>query len=254
MKNTQNGFIIPLLIAIVAIVLVGGGSYALIKNKATVNATSTAAVGTSSSTTESPTTSASTAPSGKIGVSVYTNKAFSVNYPTSWSITENPSSANVCNPSVVFSQNPLPKQSTGASSTDYARFLSNSGSVLAVAGGALGGNAPSIATIKAQLSAFGSIDVTSRLAKMYFSNEDITVTGAKFDGSSQNSMESISFTLPKYNKKGEARIVALDGKIPQMAAIFYISPAASFNEGIINTASLTLANTLTSTKCASSQK
>lgn len=87
MKNHQSGFIIPVLILIVAAIVIGGSAYVYTKNKSD----HTVSVSTSTSTqTTSVAKSATTASSSATNWKVYTNNEnhFSIKYPLAGGVTD----------------------------------------------------------------------------------------------------------------------------------------------------------------------
>ena len=94
MRNTQKGFIVPLLIAIIAVLAIGGGIYVFEQSKPQQTeqqpTTYNQAVSTTNQTTNSKT---------------YTNSqyGFQINYPVGWDVMPNPNNGTAINAAFYFS-------------------------------------------------------------------------------------------------------------------------------------------------------
>lgn len=226
MKNFQKGFI-GLAIFIIAVVLVGGVAYLYLNEKKT-----------------SIPSQISKPRSNKL--SIYTNKVFSVFYPNDWTTEEEIVSSHGCSARVYFVQNPVPKQTLVNKSTDYLHYLANPGSVIMVSGGIGEVGIISVENLKRYLS---DTEKDGRMIKQAFFQENVVETDHKLDLNSSTPSLTYYFEFPKYNKKGIAKSVILDGKFPQMVSIYYIAPSSNFSEDLFDLVAESIKNNLITERC-----
>jgi len=224
MKNLQKGFIGLTIAIIIGLVLVGGGTYVYLnkdKSNVPVNVEEKDSTETMSSNIVSP-------PSGLLS---YSNKVFSNFFPKNWTTEEEVISSHGCSAKVYFVQNSVPKQTLINESTDYLHYLKNSGSVISVSGGIGEQGTISFENLKKLLS---DREKDGRTIKLSFFQEDIKETDHNLDINSSSPSLTYYFEFPKYNKKGIAKSVVLNGKFPQIVSVYYIAPEKDFSETTLN--------------------
>jgi hypothetical protein len=114
MKNSQKGFVIPLLIIIVAALIIGSGIYFYQKNISSIPPTvSVPTVSTTTIEVSSPAASTATSSSWQM----YVGNTFSVTYPQGWTIKEEKPSDPTLENIVIF-------KAPGSSATGTSTSLS----------------------------------------------------------------------------------------------------------------------------------
>ena len=88
-----------------------------------------------------------------------------------------------------------------------------------------------------------------RNIKLSFFQEDVEVTNQNLDISGSIPSLTYYFKFPKYNKKGIAKSIALNGKFPQLVSVYYIAPEKDFSEDIFNSITSSVKNNLTTNRC-----
>lgn len=239
MKNLQQGFISLAVAVIIGLVLIGGGTYVYLnKDKSTTppNTEQENSIETTNSVAVSP-------PNGLLS---YSNKVFSNFFPKSWTIEEEAGSSHGCSAGVYFVQNSVPKQTLINESTNYLHYLKNSGSIISVSGGIGEQGTVSFENLKKFLS---DKEKDGRTINLSFFQENVVETDHKLDISNSSPSLTYYFEFPKYNKKGIAKSVVLDGKFPQMVSVYYIAPEKDFSEDIFNSIVSSIKNNLTTNRC-----
>jgi hypothetical protein len=239
MKNSQNGFIGLVIVIIVGLALLGGGTYVYLnKDKSNVSTNTDQekkSIEITNSTQISP-------PSG---FSAYSNKVFSNFFPNTWTTEEEVLSSSGCSARVYFVQNSVPKQTLINESTDYLHYLKNPGAVFSVSGGTNEGNS-SFENLKKRL---GDMEKDGRTIKQSFFQEEVVETNHKLDLNSSTPSLTYYFNFPKHNKKGIAKSLVFDGKFPQIVSIYYIAPEKDFSEDVFNSVASSAKNNLTTNRC-----
>jgi len=238
MKNLQQGFVGLVAAIIIGLVLVGGGTYVYLNKDKSSVPTNTE----EKNSTETTSLNIISPPSGLLS---YSNKVFSNFFPKGWTTEEEVLSSNGCSARVYFAQNSVSKQTLINESTDYLHYLVNPGSVVSVSGG-IGEIDSSFENLKKILS---NMEKDGRNIKLSFFQEDVEVTNQNLDISGSIPSLTYYFKFPKYNKKGIAKSIALNGKFPQLVSVYYIAPEKDFSEDIFNSITSSVKNNLTTNRC-----
>ncbi len=179
-------------------------------------------------------------------LSIYSNKVFSNSYPNGWITEEEIVSSYGCSARVYFVQNSVSKQTLVNNSTDYLHYLANPGSVIMVGGGIGEAGIVSVENLKGYLS---DTEKDGRMIKQSFFQENVVETDHKLELNNSTPSLTYYFEFPKYNKKGIAKSVVLNGKFPQMVFIYYIAPSNDFSEDLFNSIATSIKSNLTTDRC-----
>lgn len=239
MKDSQKGFVASVIIIIIGLVLIGGGTYVYLnkdKSSTPTNTEQENSIETTNSEVVSP-------PSGLLS---YSNKVFSNFFPKGWTTEEKVLGSSGCSAGVSFAQNSVPKQTLINESTDYLHYLKNQGSVIFVSGGIGEQGVISFENLKKIL---GDMEKDGRTIKLSFFQENIVETDHKLYINNSSPSLIYYFEFPKYNKKGIVKFVVLNGKFPQIASIYYIAPEKDFSEDVFNSIVSSVKNNLTTNRC-----
>lgn len=222
MGKSKRGFIVPLLLALVAVMMIGGGAYLYLKSTQNSQLVGTA-------TTTPP-----------AGFSVYTGKLFDFFYPTSWVITQ-PFGGGVaeqnCNGfDINIVSNPVSRQTLLEADKDYFHYLGSNSSVISVSGG-IDELRITVAQIKKALAARDSATREKLLRLTFYSQQMDVVSMESYPSGSVVAKDE--YTLPQYDKKGAHVAVILNYKnnndIAHIYNIRYIAPTKDFSETILQT-------------------
>ena len=197
-------------------------------------------------TTSEPATSNTDIVSPPSGLLSYSNKVFSNFFPEGWTTEEEVLSSYGCSARVYFVQNSVPKQTLINESTDYLHYLANPGSVISVSGGVGEQGTVSFENLKNSLV---NVEKDGRTIKLSFFQENVVETDHKLDINNSSPSLTYYFEFPKYNKKGIAKSVVLNGKYPQIVSIYYIAPEKDFSEDVFNSIVSSAKNNLTTNRC-----
>ncbi len=231
MKNYQKGFVIPLVIAIIVLLVIGGSAYIYSKNKEVV--------------LENNLNATPILPPE--GFESYSNKVFSAFYPKGWKVTEGTFSSHGCNATVNFVQIPLLKKNIyNSPADDFLDILKNPGSDIYISGG-FGDFQPSFKDLKNVLD-FTYKSEDDNILDLYNKIKKLKID-EKIDLNGKIPQLTNYFSFPEYHKKRINKSMVFNGKFPHTIQVIYTAPEKDFSEELFNIVVNSLKNELTEARC-----